>query len=78
MDCMNPVGVTFNPLEYYEFDSLTLTQFISHLRAWKGTDGDVRMKREEMSMQQLEPLGLCQHTTLQLGRAGDHHPKVIF
>lgn len=42
MDCMNSVGVTFNPLEYYEFDSLTLALFISHLRDWKGTDGDVR------------------------------------
>jgi len=78
MDRMNPVGVTFNPLEYYEFDSLTLTQFISHLRDCKGTDGDVRMKREGMSMQQLEPLGPCQQTSLQLGRAGDRHPKAIF
>lgn len=55
MDCMNSVGVTFNPLEYYEFDSLTLALFISHLRDWKGTDGDVRTKREGMRVQQLEP-----------------------
>lgn len=54
MDCVNSVGVTFNPLEYYEFDSLTLAQFISHLRDWKGTDGDVRTKREGMSVQQLK------------------------
>lgn len=53
MDCMNSAGVTFNPLEYYEFDSLTLTQFISHLRDWKGTDGDVRTTREGKSVQQL-------------------------
>lgn len=45
--------MTFNPLEYYEFDSLTLTQFISHLRDWKGTDGNVRTTREGKSMQQL-------------------------
>ena len=31
-----------------------------------------------MSMQQLEPLGPCQQTSLQLGRAGDRHPKAIF
>lgn len=53
MNCMNSGGVTFNPLEYYEFDSLTLAQFISHLRDWKGTDGDVRRTREGKSVQQL-------------------------
>lgn len=60
MDCMNSAGVTFNPLEYYEFDSLTLTQFISHLRDWKGTDGDVRTTREGKSVQQLVLPAQCQ------------------
>ena len=78
MDCMNSAGVTFNPLEYYEFDSLTLTQFISHLRDWKGTDGDVRTTREGKSMQQLVLPARCQRTSLQLVRGCDRHLEVVF
>lgn len=77
MDCMNSVGVTFNPLEYYEFDSLTLALFISHLRDWKGTDGDVRTEGGDESAAAWAA-GLCQRTSLQLGRGGDRDLEAVF
>lgn len=75
---MNSAGVTFNPLEYYDFDSLTLTRFISHLRDWKGTDGDVRTTREGKSVQQLVLPALVSATSLQLVRGCDRHLEEVF